>query len=301
MARVGTCSWADRSMVEAWYPEDCRSPEDLLRHYSRHFDVVEVNSTFYALPQAGMAEGWAERTPENFTFHVKAFGVMTGHSVPPDRLPDELREEYDYELTRYGNVKNPPPQMIRRCFALFCRALRPLQRARKLGLILFQFPPYFTARHRGELRRNLRWIDRSAEVMQGYDLAVEFRHRSWYRDDVMRAVLPFLRERQLSLVAADEPQVGDRSIPPVVLRSGPYGYFRLHGRNETNWNRRTSSAAERFRYLYSEEELREWVEPIRELERETEETFVMFNNCYADYAPRNALDMMGLLGQDGRD
>jgi len=301
LTRVGTCSWADRTMVQAWYPEDCRSPEGLLRYYSSHFDVVEVNSSFYALPEPGITARWAERTPDEFTFHVKAFGIMTRHSVRPDRLPAPVREQYDYQLTRYGNVKNPPPQMIRRCFEIFVGAMEPLRRAGKLGLILFQFPPYFTADDAANLRGNLQWIDRAAEVMQGHDLAVEFRHRSWYRDEVMGRVLPFLRERELSLVTADEPQVGSRSIPPVVLQSGRYGYFRFHGHNETNWNRRTSSAAERFRYLYTEDELRDWVRPIRDVDARAEETFVMFNNCYADYAPRNALTMSALLAANEGD
>ncbi len=288
-------------MVEAWYPAEPRSPAALLQYYCRHFDTVEVDSTYYAIPNPEVCARWAQRTPRGFVFHVKAFGVMTGPPVKPQQLPPSLREGYDYSLTRYGNVKSPPPGLIRECFDHFIRAVDPLKRAGKLGVILLQFPPYFTAKDPGGYRRNLAWIRRCREVMPGHHLAVEFRHRSWFADEVSEGLLRFLEDERLSLVAVDEPQVGQRSIPPVVRSTGPYGYVRFHGRNREAWNRRTGSAADRFRYLYEEDELREWVEPVRRLEGETRATYVMFNNCFADYAPQNALTMAGLLGHASRE
>ncbi|MFO8060309.1 MAG: DUF72 domain-containing protein [Bacillota bacterium] len=297
--RVGTCSWADRGMVKSWYPEEFRSPPKLLDYYCKHFDTVEVDSTYYAIPDPEICARWARRTPEGFIFHVKAFGMMTGHSVKPRQLPASLREGFDYSLTRYGNLKNPPPEMIRGCFEHFIRAVEPLNRAKKLGLILLQFPPYFTAGDPGQYRRNLAWIRRCREVMPEHRLAVEFRHRSWFADEVAGEVAQLLGDENVTLVAVDEPQVGEKSIPPVIRATGSCGYVRFHGRNRATWDRPVKSAAERFRYLYDEEELREWVEPLRRLEDQTETTYAMFNNCFADYAPANALTMAGLLREAG--
>ncbi len=296
VCRVGTCSWADEGMVKAWYPRQFRGTRKRLEYYSRHFDTVEVDSTFYALPSIQYCRRWAEETPDDFVFHVKGFGLMTGHSVPPARLPPRLRE-YDFELTRYGNVKNPPGAMIRESFDLFAEAVEPLREAGKLGALLFQFPPYFTAETPDQLRRNLAWLRRSRELMAGYDLAVEFRHRSWSRPPVRDRVLQLLADENISLVAVDEPQVGQESFPSIVRRTAPIGYVRFHGRNRDTWSGRTESAAERFRYLYSDEELQQWACDIRRLTEETEVTYVMFNNCYADYAPKNAQAMQQILGE----
>lgn len=291
---VGTCSWADESMVKSWYPKEYRSSENRLQYYSTYFDTVEVDSTFYALPKAEYCARWDQSTPDDFVFHIKAFGLMTDHSVQPSRLPPKLRE-YNYELTRFGNVKNPPPRMIRESFDLFVKAIEPIRSAGKLGVVLFQFPPYFTATSRQEIRRNLAWIRRSRELMAGYDLAVEFRHSSWSKSPTRGKLLRFLRQEGLSLVSVDEPQTGQRSFPKLIESTGRYGYIRFHGRNRANWNRRTESAAERFKYRYSEDELREWVDDVAHLCDATDKTFVMFNNCYADYAPTNALDMKNIL------
>jgi len=295
LVKVGTCSWADKSMVQAWYPKKWRTPERRLKYYAQHFDVVEVNSSFYALPDEKMCSNWVQHTPQDFVFHVKSFGIMTRHSVNPQRLPGNLRENYDYELTRYGNVKNPPKKMIRECFEWFIEGISPIHEAGKLGLILFQFPPYFTAKDRKSFRQSMLWIRRCSEVMAGFDLAVEFRHRSWYQRDILEKMLQFLQDEGITLVCVDEPQNSEKSIPPHVENTSSYGYLRLHGRNEETWTKRTQSAAERFKYLYSKKELREWVQPIKKLDRRTDQTFVMFNNCYEDYAPRNALTMNDLL------
>ncbi len=292
MIRVGTCSWADKSMVEAWYPADVRSPEGLLRYYSEHFDTVEVDSTFYALPPARYAKNWVERTPENFTFHVKAFAAMTGHRVKADRLPKDLKSHVDAR-------GNPDADLVRESFARFLEGIEPLRVSDKLGVVLLQFPPSFRATDRGELRGNLAWLYRAAELLEETEAVVEFRHRSWFRDEVFRPTRKFLSRLDLGLVTVDEPQVGSDSIPTVVAPTSRVGYVRLHGRNTENWRARVATAAERFRYRYDDEELVELLAPIRDLAEETEATSVMFNNCYADYAPENALTFSDLLRRRG--
>ena len=276
-------------MVEAWYPADRRTPEDLLRYYAYHFDTVEVDSSFYALPSAENARKWVHRTPESFLFHVKAFGAMTGHRIRRERLPADMRTGVDGE----GRAD---PETVRESFRRFRAGIEPLRAAGKLGAILMQFPPSFAAPDAGSWRRCMGWIRRAGELLEGMDIVVEFRHRSWYAEGVLRPTAKGLATWEMGLVTVDEPQVGPRSIPLAVVPTSATGYFRLHGRNEVNWNRRVSSAAERFRYLYEEGELRELIPPVQEMAAQTERTFVLFNNCYADYAPRNALQMRSLLG-----
>jgi len=297
---VGTCSWADRTMVKAWYPSEVRSAADRLRYYAARFPTVEVDSTFYALPSERYSQAWVERTPGRFVFHVKAFGMMTQHSVARDRLPGELRDEYDYELTRYGRVKNPPKEMVRHAFRLFREGIEPLKRAGKLGLVLMQFPPYVTAKTPQHREWNQRWILRAQELLEDIKLAVEFRHISWMSEDGRERTLDFLRENGLTYVSVDEPRMDSYSVlPPVAEATAEEAYVRFHGRNQETWNKKTDSAAERFKYLYSEDELLEWIDPISRLAGNAERVWVMFNNCFADYAPRNAASMSSLLARAG--
>lgn len=108
--RVGTCSWADKTMAEAWYPLGVTSPEGRLRYYAERFDTVEADARFYAIPERRVVENWAARTPPGFIFHVKAFGMMTQHSVLERALPPELRDcPHDVER---GRVRRPPPEMV---------------------------------------------------------------------------------------------------------------------------------------------------------------------------------------------
>jgi len=107
----------------------------------------------------------------------------------------------------------------------------------------------------------------------------------------------FLADRNLTFVAVDAPQIPNSHImPPVTAATSNLGYVRFHGRNAGTWNARTSSAADRFDYLYEPAELAEWTDPIKKLADETERTWVMFNNCKYDYAPRNAREMAEILG-----
>ena len=91
--RVGVCSWADETLTKVWYPKGVKSGEERLRYYAERFDVVEANSTYYRLADREMVQKWADRTPDGFVMHVKAFGVMTRHPVEVAQLPTDLRED----------------------------------------------------------------------------------------------------------------------------------------------------------------------------------------------------------------
>lgn len=293
---VGTCSWTDKTMIERWYPKGVNTPEARLRYYAARFDTVEVDSTFYGLPKPEVAENWVRRTPEGFTFHVKAYGLMTGHDVDERSLHPELRD-YGYELTSRGRVRHPEDRMFERTFQLFLESIEPLRQGHKMGGVLMQYPAYFTAADREHEHRNLDRIERAVDLLRPLPVFVEFRHSSWVEGPQLERTMRFLSDRFLTYVSVDEPQIpGAHVMPPVSAATSPLGYVRFHGRNAGMWNARTASAADRFDYLYSPDELEGWSGPIHRLAEQTERTWVMFNNCRYDYAPRNARDMAEILG-----
>jgi uncharacterized protein YecE (DUF72 family) len=270
--RVGTCSWADESLSRYWYPPGVRSAEDRLRYYAEHFDTVEVDSTYYRLPAEQMVERWVERTPPGFVMHVKAFGMLTRHPVKLETLPPELRVEA--QVDERGRVDRPSRELRGAVAAEFHGALEPLRDAGKLGGILVQFPSYIVCRPSSFAY--LEWLQ---EQLRGDELLVEFRHRSWLDEENRAGVFSFLEEHGMSYVIVDAPRTQARNlVPTVVAVTGPTAYVRFHGRNARTWNIRGKSAAERFNYLYTSEELAEWVEPLRELAGSAQNAYAMFNN-----------------------
>lgn len=280
-------------MIRAWYPPGVRSAAERLRYYATHFDTVEVDSSFYALPSPATAQLWAERTPPGFVFHVKAFGMLTRHGVRADRLPAHLRTAYHFDVDRQGRILHPPAELREEAFTLFKRALEPLDSEGKLGVILMQFPPYFIANE-----ANRQYVALSTELLAPHKVAVEFRHVSWVHGDELSSTLGLLASLGASFVCVDEPRLEARNVlPPLPVATTDIAYVRFHGRNAATWNSRTTSAAQRFKYFYSADELTEWVAPVRSLQEHAATTYIMFNNCFADYAPRNAQQMLSLLDQ----
>jgi uncharacterized protein YecE (DUF72 family) len=269
--RVGVCSWADETLTKVWYPKGVKSGEERLRYYAERFDVVEANSTYYRLPDPAMVENWAERTPSRFTMHVKAFGVMTRHPVKVDQLPTDLR---DVPTDARGRVDRPPREYRAEVFRRFREALEPLRSAGKLGGILMQFPPYIVYRP-----SSFEYLEWAQEQLGGDEMLVEFRHASWLEEENRADTLRFLEQHRMTYVVVDAPQTGGKNVlPTVVAATNETSYVRFHGRNAQTWNKRTGSAAERFDYLYSEDELREWVSPLSELSGQAENIYAMFNN-----------------------
>lgn len=295
---VGTCSWTDKTMVERWYPSSVKTAEQRLRYYADRFDTVEVDSSFYGIPKPEFAHAWVKRTPPGFIFHVKAFGMLTGHDVDERALHPELRDAgYDYELTNRGRVRRPDDRMVERAFELFTESIQPLEDAGKLGGILMQYPPWFTAQDAEKREHNLAEVERSAEMLSPLRVFVEFRHASWVAEENIGRTMKFLADRGLTFVSVDAPAVETgQAMPPLSAATAALGYVRFHGRNREMWHARTLSAADRFDYLYEPDELEEWCEPIEKLADETERTYVMFNNCKYDYAPTNARQMAEILG-----
>jgi uncharacterized protein YecE (DUF72 family) len=299
--RIGTCSWADEALTKHWYPPGVRSGEARLRYYAEHFDTVEANSTYYRLPDEEMVANWAERTPEDFVMHVKAFGVMTRHPVKADVLPPDLRE--GAPVDDRGRVDRPPREFRAEVFARFHAALEPLRAARKLGGILMQFPSYVVYKP-----RSLEYLEWAKEQLRDDEMLVEFRHRSWLDEENRAATLAFLEELGATYVVVDAPKTEAKNlVPTVVARTSPTAYVRMHGRNEKTWNLRGGSASDRFDYLYPEEELAEWIDPQRELASGAEQAYVLFNNNrwsrtpngVVAQAPANAQTLRQLLRDAG--
>ena len=285
--RVGTCSWADESLAKHWYPPGVK-PGERLAYYAEQFDTVEVDSTYYRLPVEEMVARWAERTPEGFVMHVKAFGVMTRHPVKVEQLPPDLRAEAP--LDERGRVDRPPREFRAEIFRLFRDALQPLRAAGKLGGILFQLPPYVVYKD-----RSLEYLEWAKAQLDGDELLVEFRHASWLDDEHRAETLRFLEQLGATHVIVDAPRIeGARNIVPTVpTLTSPTLYVRFHGRNATTWNKRGGGAQERFDHLYSEDELREWAQPLRELAGEAEQAFALMNTNKWNEGPEGRMIPQG--------
>jgi uncharacterized protein YecE (DUF72 family) len=292
--RIGTCSWADEALSKWFYPPKLPARERLA-WYAEHFDAVEVDSTYYRLPDERAVAGWAERTPPGFTMHVKAFGLMTRHPVKAEVIPEDLRAEMPVDDR--GRVDRPPPELRAEVFRRFLAALEPLRSAGKLGGILFQLPQYIVFKE-----SSLDYLEWAREQIGSDEMLVEFRHRSWLDDEHREESLAFLERIGAGYVTVDAPRsdTAKNLVPTVVAVTSPTAYVRFHGRNLATWNKRGGSAAERFDYLYSDEELGEWVEPLRELAGRSEQAYAFFNNNASSEDPDNPLGRIAQAATNAR-
>lgn len=299
MIRAGTCSWTEKSLIRSgeFYPGVIKTAEDRLRHYAENFSTVEVDSTYYAIPSSSTSSLWAERTPQDFIFHVKAYGALTGHGVDPKTLPPEIASSLPLadRDKRYVYLKNAAS--LESIAGRFRESLSPLITARKMGVTVFQFPPWF---HYS--KANMERLADCKKLMHGLDIAVEFRHGSWLLPARVGEVLDFLRENGITFVAADEPQYGNMAtIPFIPAVTTDMAYFRFHGRNGENWLRRGIETSLRYDYLYSDAELEEFVPPVMKAATTAATVFTMFNNCHGSSAVRNTISFRELLKRKNAD
>ena len=295
---LGTCSWTDKTLIDAgtFYPDKAMSAEERLGFYAERFPIVEVDSTYYAPPSERVAGLWVERTPDDFTFDIKAFRLLTHHPTPQSALWKDFRGDLPADVAEKKNVylRDLPRDVQADAFARFGAALMPLHSAGKLGVVLFQLPPYAYPS-----RANFGYLKWAAEQLSEYRLAVEFRNGRWLDDEHREETLDFLDRHSLTYVCVDEPQGFKSSVPPVTAVTADVAEVRFHGRNEENWEKRGISAAERFRYDYDRAELAEWVGGVEELLASAGRVHLMMNNCYADYGIRSARTMAEVLVDTG--
>ena len=296
MIRVGTASWTDPSLVKSgkFYPKGCSSPEQRLRYYAEHFAIVEVDSSYYAMPSAANAEKWAQRTPADFVFNLKAFRLFTGHQTERKALPRDIGDALASHFEAHRNIyyKDVPTELRDTLWRRFDVALQPLRQAGKLRAVHFQFAPW--VRHSTAA---LAHIEHCQAQLPADLLAIEFRDRSWFDDRNRDQVLAFERERGLVNVTVDEPQLGRNSIPAVWEPTTPrLAILRLHGRNQATWNSPGPAASDRFNYDYSDTELEQFAEQLLTLSTRVDEVHAIFNNNYEDQGQRNARSLITALG-----
>jgi uncharacterized protein YecE (DUF72 family) len=296
--KIGTASWTDPTLVKDghFYPPEAKTAEARLKYYASKFPLVEVDSTYYYPPAERNSVLWIERTPADFTFNLKAYSLLTNHPTKRDSLYAEVKEALPDDLKEKSRIyrENLPDELIDEVWQRFHDALMPLHSAGKLGAVLLQFPEWFVIG-----RKNKDYVVEAAARLEDFRVAVEFRNESWLNDRNREETLSFLEEHDLPIVCVDMPQGFRSSIPRFAAATAKdLSMVRFHGRDPEVWAKKNVSASERFRYEYSEEELREWVGPIRELAEETRETHVLMNNCYRDYAVNNARQLGDLLGVD---
>ena len=293
---TGSCSWTDKTLVQQadWYPQRTMSAEERLRFYASQFPLTEIDSTYYAPPSEQQARLWAERTPDGFRFDVKAYSLLTGHPTRPRSLWKDLREQLPADVAEKRNLypNHLDPEALDEAWTRFESALRPLHDRGKLGSVLFQYPPWFHPRK--DARTELQSLK---ERLPDYHVSVEFRSPMWLAEERDRErTLRLLEEQDLILVGLDAPAAS--KLPRLMAVTNPdLLVVRFHGRSDSTWSDTSRSAAERFRYLYSREELEEMAGPIGEIAQAVRETHLLMNNCYRDYAVRNAGELRDLLAR----
>lgn len=293
--RTGTAGWTDASLIRSglFYPKGTTQARARLEFYASHFSLVEVDATYYTLMPRAVSERWVGWMGRDFVFDIKAHPVLTGHPIDVGRLPKDLKDALvssGFEHHR-GYADRMPRDVVAEMEQRFLDFVEPLSEGGRLGCIMLQFPPWFRA-----TRGNVRRLHALRDRLGALPVAVEFRHPSWLASERRARVLATLTELAYTYVVVDEPDVRGGGVPPVLAVTHPeLAVVRFHGHNTKGW-RRGASVAERFDYLYSEAELRGWVEPVRRLSAEARQVHAVFNNCVRNYAVVNAKGLAVLLG-----
>ena len=293
---IGTASWTDPDLIKSrlFYPPAVKTPEQYLRYYASQFPVVEVESSYYAMPSARNSMLWVERTPSHFIFNVKAYRLLTQHQTPFQALPRNIREALGSADKHTFYYYDFPSELRNEIWRQFIEAILPLHRAGKLGALHFQFPHWFHTSQKS--------FDYLAEVrdrLANFKVALEFRHVSWFSGAACENTLTFERKNGFINVIVDEPQGDSKSIPDIWEVTSPQlAIFRLHGRNTSTWSKTgTKTLSDRFNYDYSAAELTSFIAPVRKIAEQTKFLHVIFNNNYKDQAIRGVRSLIKLLAE----
>jgi uncharacterized protein YecE (DUF72 family) len=287
---VGTASWSDPGFVEQWYPKKMPAGERL-GWYAQHFELVEVNSTFYSVREPRMVDRWCAATPDDFTFDVKLHQLFSFHSTPAKLLPPDLQRRAETDAK--GNVQSTP-DLQETLLKTFLCSISILRNAGKLGVLLLQLSPAFSPR-----KHQLSELEPLTEMLGDYDLAIEFRNRNWAVGDQLESTIDFLRRQRAIFVNVDTPASDHFTVMPSAVdevTNPKIAYLRLHGRNAKAYITGRTVAA-RFDYDYNDKEIAEVAKRSKKLTEQARELHVIFNNNNLDYAPRAALRLRKALGQ----
>lgn len=297
VVRCGIAGWIDKELIGSrrFYPADVTSGEERLRFYASRFPMVEVDSTYYGMLPKRNSEMWVERTPPGFTFDVKSFSLFTQHPTNPKALPPDIREGIPTDQAQKRSVyqEQLPPDVVDAAWDAFRAALEPLRVAGRLGAVFFQFPPWFHPS-----TKSLAYLEQCQERMFGFQVAVEFRRRTWLDEHHAVGTLGFLRARSIPYVAVDAPQGFDTSMPALAEATSPnLAVVRFHGRNRNGWGLKGAPPSVRFRHNYSDAELLEWVPRLQALEEQVGEVHAIMNNNYSDWSVTNARRLEELIAE----
>lgn len=252
---IGTSGFSYSDWKGPFYPHDI-TQKDFLRYYALHFKALELNFSYYRVPEAVQSRRMIDKTGKGVEFVIKAFRQLT-HKISEKSLTEVL--------------------------PLFRDGIAPFMEVGRLGTILLQFPQSFHY-----ITENRIYLKSLIKALSPFPLSVEFRQKEWLKESVYKT----LEELETGFVCVDEPHLPSL-IPPVIESTSNIGYIRFHGRNSRDWYGTDSRA--RYDYLYSEDELIEWVPRIRELAGRTEKLFVFFNNHAKAQAITNARMLINLL------
>jgi len=292
---VGTCSWADPSMVKSeFYPRGAKTnPEARLRHYASVFPTVEIDATFHALQTPDRAEKWLTWTPPSFRFNVKAFAWLTRHESDPRRLPAEIAALLPPDV-RGGHVvrgDNVPEEALTAAWDYFGAFVDEFKRAGRLGYVLFQLP-----KGQGFSAEVLAYLDGWAPYLRSWPVAVEIRHADWLYRKNRETFLGFLREHGLAYVIPDIVQA-QYLPPPDPEVTADWSVIRFHGRSPAMLERRAPTERV-YDYRYSPAELGQWAETVRGIAQQVGTLYLMFNNHARGQGAQNGREMMDLLSPE---
>jgi uncharacterized protein YecE (DUF72 family) len=284
--RVGTSGWSYPSGRGAWNgvfypPRGTRGfrAGDELAFYAEHFDTVEVNSTFYRPPEAGITARWVAQTPAGFEFSVKLHQKFT-HATPVAR---------ETHARRANRAPTALPRPTRDDVDRFMAGVEPIAAGGKLGAVLAQFPPGF--HHDDE---SLGYVAQLLEWFHAYPMAVELRHRSW--SDAHGATSGLLARFDAAWVRIDEPKFRLSIRQDLKPDIAPLSYYRLHGRNAAQWWS-PETPEDRYNYLYSPEELRPFAAAVTASKSSGRKAYLYLNNHFAAKSVANAAILKHQLGQ----
>jgi uncharacterized protein YecE (DUF72 family) len=298
---IGTASWSHQALIECgrFYPSEHMSAEARLRYYATQFPLVEVDSSFYALPLPQVSRLWAERNPHGFTMNAKAFRLFTGHQTSPDALPSDVRESLPPALRARAILyyQDLPPPLRDELWTQFIAGLAPLRDAGRLGLVHFQFAPWVIRNRAGQAH-----VEHCVERMRDHALSVEFRNASWFNGTSALETIAFERALGVVHTVVDSPQGFSNSVPALwETTHDRLALVRMHGRNASTWNNRSDTSSGRFNYEYDDAELEGLAWQIARLDRTELRLHVVMNNNAQDYAQANAKRLKENLRQGGAD
>ncbi len=267
MIKIGLTGWGDHDSLY----EDLSNKKDKLKAYAAHFPLVELDATYYAIQPQRNIEKWIRETPNNFKFVVKIHQALAGHAEVTDFAEDKLT-----------------------LFNLFKDSMAPLKASGKLAMILVQFPPWFNLQP-----QNINYLRYVREQLKDFDVCIEFRNRTWFKEGVKEYTLEFLTEMKFIHSVCDEPQCGEGSIPLINRITHDVAFVRYHGRNVNGWTKKDMTDQEwrdvRYLYDYNEAELKELADKVKILEHKAKDVYVVFNNNSGGHAAQNAKTYQKLL------